>query len=166
MISLFTGATPLYNAQFGQGVGPVIIDKIACNSSAQNISQCTITTPSSCTHKNDSGLRCTGMSTSIIYDDVLNLVIYLEYCDTENQVRLVGGDNVTEGRVEICSNGTWGAICDDFWNPVAANVVCRQLGFSFGGESCLLYYDVSEETQSCFRCYSILSSIFRTGSWY
>ena len=34
------------------------------------------------------------------------------------------------GRVEVCYDGKYGAVCEDEWEDKEASVVCRQLGFS------------------------------------
>jgi len=48
---------------------------------------------------------------------------------TPLHLRLVGGSNELEGRLEILYYGYWGTICDDFFDITNANVACRRLGF-------------------------------------
>ena len=47
----------------------------------------------------------------------------------DGSVRLVGGANEMQGRVEVCMGDQWGTVCDDFWGTDQdAKWFDRQLG--------------------------------------
>ena len=56
-------------------------------------------------------------------------------CNNTGAVRLsplsINGD-ITVGRLEICYEGFWGSVCDDYADNATANVACRQLGHREG----------------------------------
>ena len=51
------------------------------------------------------------------------------YIDEVGAIRLVGGRDEREGRVEIFYEGEWGTVCGDLWGEEETMVVCKQLHF-------------------------------------
>ena len=49
-------------------------------------------------------------------------------------VHLVGGDDVSRGRVEYCYQGSWYSVCASDWDERGneARVICTSLGFALG----------------------------------
>ena len=106
------GAMATSGASFGQGTGQIWLDEVQCVGTESTLISCPANTIGThdCTHAEDAGVTC-----------------------LRAPVRLVGGSNEREGRVEVLHNGAWGTVCDDSWDSNDAMVVCRELGFSAAG---------------------------------
>ena len=138
-----SGATPLTLGNVVDGTGQIVLDDLRCAGTESRLVDC----PNSglgvhnCVHSEDAGVRCLQPLSSEIacysyiymyHDIVLMILLNLPAC-TNGDIRLIGGSNSYEGRVEICNNNAWGTVCDDFWGTSDANVACRQLGYSDTG---------------------------------
>ena len=125
-ISRITGAfrsaeglfgSPSSEGPFGSpsSEGPFYVVDIQCPPALPT--NCTFTTatpPGTCTHENDVGVFCPAAEGTPTL------------CAT-GDIRLAGGVQPREGRVEICINNQWGTICDDSWDERGVNLVCSAL---------------------------------------
>ena len=59
-----SSGTAIGSASFGQGSGPILLDKISCNGSEPILARCGhlgINVIRSCSHDEDAGVRCNGL---------------------------------------------------------------------------------------------------------
>jgi len=110
------GAIALFSATFGQGDGPIFLDNVACIGNESKLAECQHLGIAShnCTHTKDAAVVCPGSCSN-------------------GDIRLVGQVSPTSGRVEVCFQGIWGSVCDDFWDENDTAVACRQLGLNNTG---------------------------------
>ena len=73
---------------------------------------------------------------------------------TQESIRLVNGDIAQEGRLEVCIDNVWGAVCGQEWNKIDALVACRELGLGVGGTHT---YTNRSPKYSCSPVYELIS---------
>ncbi|NWY97854.1 NETR protein, partial [Loxia curvirostra] len=118
-------------AHYGQGSGPILLDEVQCSGNELSLDQCKKSDwgQQNCDHIEDAGVSCDPFTGTHVLLCQLDCCPFLLPPLAEGTVRLAGGHSPSEGRVEVYYNGDWGTVCDDGWTDVAAQVVCRQLGF-------------------------------------
>ena len=121
-VMYYLGAQARTLSFYGVGSGPILLDDVQCTGDEQSLVNCTYNPSHNCAHFEDAGVVCG-----------------VPECN-ETDIRLVGGNDNMEGRVEVCLGGVWGTVCDDLWGTSDARVTCRQLGLPDAGEDAPVHF--------------------------
>uniref|UniRef100_S4RAQ0 SRCR domain-containing protein n=1 Tax=Petromyzon marinus TaxID=7757 RepID=S4RAQ0_PETMA len=129
------------NEQYYFGIGRGTSQNARCGGTEQALTDCTLSPENSftCTNKGPAGVVCTeaGFTTLCIPHCNYSIgspskVTARGACSPNSSaaagLRLVGGANRCEGRMEVYKNGVWGELCSSTVNRDIADGICHLLG--------------------------------------
>nr|XP_046185815.1 scavenger receptor cysteine-rich domain-containing group B protein isoform X1 [Oncorhynchus gorbuscha] len=118
-------------SEYGQGLGPIMLDNVDCKGRETDLGQCGSLgwRIHNCYHYEDVSVTC--KVPSVVASRSLGEATTSSRRNAglrDGRIRLVGGLDYCQGRVEVFYQGSWGTVCDDDWGRRDAGVVCQQIG--------------------------------------
>lgn len=110
---MFIDITVYNETEFGQGVESIFQKSLQCIGNESRVTDCH-SYSTCCGHHRDVGIGCEASCSS-------------------RDLRLVGGTDNLEGRLEVCHKGRWGTVCDNNWDITDAQVACRTMALPWTG---------------------------------
>lgn len=159
--------TATHGAQYGEATEKFWMDDVVCQGDETSISHCIFSGwgSSDCELNEAAGVICineTQTPKKSIKHKPKSKIIH-EILDLNSaSLRLVGGRNNYEGRVEIYHNGTWGSICPDGWTLYEASAVCRHLAIGYAEQAAQTdYFGSSKIVLSGVHCEGNETNLFQ-----
>ena len=113
---------------------PFLIVDLNCTGVEQNIWNCPSNGLLKCPSNVDAAISCLeGLQTySTLFKSCLYILVpIVHYANCSNgQLRLSGGSSPLDGRLEICYNNIWFAMCYTYSSLANQKVICEALSYS------------------------------------
>ena len=121
---------------------PFHIVDLNCTGVEQNIWNCPSNGLLKCPSNVDAAISCLeGLETvSTLFKSCFYILVpIVHYANCSNgQLRLSGGSSPLDGRLEICYNNVWFAMCYTYNRIANQKVICEALGYSSQGKAIII----------------------------